>query len=97
MAVGFCRVDVLLFPKFHSQETGLPVDKSWKLIIIGEQPETGEPLKFAMGACPKALPRLKIKACNTISFERILRLSGFKKANFCFLNSIPLQKLFPND
>ena len=33
----------------------------------------------------------------TSGFERILRLSGFKKGLFCFLNSLPLQKLFPND
>jgi len=48
---GFFKVDVPPLPKSQSQEVGLPVEISWKLTTIGEQPLVMSDLKLAVGAC----------------------------------------------
>ena len=48
-------VEVFPFPKFQFHDVGLPVERSWKFTIKGEQPDRGKPLKLATGACPEDL------------------------------------------
>lgn len=68
-------------PKFQFQAVGLPVDWSWKVTISGEQPESGEPVKAATGACPESFKTPeKIIACTAISFVRILLRFSFTRA-----------------
>jgi hypothetical protein len=50
---GFRSVEVEPFPKFHCQLVGLPVERSWKLITIGAQPDVWPAVKLAVGACAK--------------------------------------------
>lgn len=47
-------MEVLPLPKSQLQEAGEPVERSWKFTTNGEQPERGEAVKLAAGACPKA-------------------------------------------
>ena len=37
-------------PKLHSQDVGFPVDRSWKLMTIGEHPAVCAAVKLAVGA-----------------------------------------------
>ncbi len=53
MVDGFCLVEVDPLPKSQNQEVGLPVDRSSKLTIIGEQPEVIFDLKSGVGICAK--------------------------------------------
>lgn len=64
MVDGFLEVEVTPFPKSHCQEVGLPVERSEKFTIRGEQPFCGVAEKLATGACAKLFKkknRLKIK------------------------------------
>ena len=51
---------------------GLPVDKSWKLIITGEHPAKGLPVKFATGACAETDEKEKKSKEAAIKWLRIL-------------------------
>jgi hypothetical protein len=42
-------------PKFQLHAIGLPLERSWKLTISGEQPASGEAEKFATGFWPEAV------------------------------------------
>ena len=57
---GFFSVEVDPLPKFHCQAVGLPVDKSWKLITIGEQPAVCVAVKLAVGAWDHAIEQIAI-------------------------------------
>ena len=89
MAVGFCKVDVLPFPKSHAQEVGPPVDWSVKFTIRGEQPACGEPVKLATGFCPNTavVPAKNITNTAT-SFVGVLFSFVHKMPNF----KIPFQE-----
>src|SRR4051812_13528697 len=45
-------------PKSHSQAVGLPVERSWNLTTIGEQPAVISDLKLGTGACANAYTQL---------------------------------------
>jgi len=50
--VGFGKVEVFPFPKAQFHDVGLPVERSWKLTMSGEQPDNGLAVKLDTGACP---------------------------------------------
>jgi len=96
VAVGFCKTEVLPFPKFQFHPVGLPVDKSWKCTISGEHPERGDPEKLAVGTCACKLVTEKKTVITAISLERIWFIKGFKRWQFWFSTTkvIRVQKLF---
>ena len=61
-ALGFCCVDVLPFPKSHSQPVIVPVEVSVKLTVRGKQPSVTSAVKFA--DCAKACTHKKSDAAS---------------------------------
>lgn len=84
MAVGFCRTEVLPFPKFQLHPVAPPVERSWKCTIRGEHPESGAPEKLAEGTCACKLLTEKQTAISAISLERIWFIKGFNRWLFWF-------------
>ena len=70
-------------PKVQLQVVGVPVERSWKLTINGEQPDKGEAVKFETGACPYTV-KLNVIASKeiAISFERWMYSFGINGTRF---------------
>ena len=76
---GFFKVDVEPLPKFHCHAVGLPVERSWKLMMMGAQPLVCAAVKFAVGVCAHPDKQITKVSSNKVSCFKRFGLYPFSK------------------